>query len=118
VPDVEPLGTMHPSPAQQSLLAVHAIPWGWHARGGPHVPFAQMLEQHWADAVHVAVFGLHMPASPPPSTSGGTQAPPLHDVPMQHSDVWVHIAPTGLQLCPSQLRPPSAPGTHGRPLQH
>jgi len=33
VPVVEPVGTEHEYPLQQSAVLVHTPPWGWHAMG-------------------------------------------------------------------------------------
>ena len=86
----------------------------------------QTFEQHCADVVHAAAFAVQVvpasepvpvPASPPPSVKG-EQTPLTHGLPGQHSLDAAHIAPAGLQLWPEQRRPPSAPGTQGRPSQH
>src|SRR5581483_7136621 len=106
---------MHDVPLQQSDVAVQAPPCGWHVRAAPHAPRKQIIEQHWADAVQLAPCARHAPASPgppspPPSTRGLPQTPPLHVAGAQQSPEVVHIAPAGLQVG-SMHCTPSAPGT-------
>ena len=63
VPLTMPAAITQVVPVQQSALAVHVAPAGWHTRAGPQVPALQIIEQHCVFAVHMPPFATHMPAS-------------------------------------------------------
>lgn len=102
-------------PAQQSALAVQTPPLGWQATCDAHLPPRQVFEQQSAELVQApASFAVQVE---PASVTGSLQMPMLQS-PAQHASPAAHAEPSGLQEEPVQRRPPSAPGTHGRPPQH
>lgn len=57
-------------------------------------------------------------AWPVPEHDAGAQKLLMQLPPVQQSALVVHAPSRGWQLVEAQARPPSAPGTHGAPLQH
>jgi hypothetical protein len=64
VPVVEPAGTSHRRPWQQSAPEVQAPFCGWHSAGALHTPLVQMPEQHCEGEEQDVSLALHVgPAS-------------------------------------------------------
>lgn len=119
VPVVEPAWMAQVVPEQQSAVAVHAPPSGWHTRGGSHRPIAQMPEQHCAEKLHAPLKATQTPASATPASDTGVrQAPLWHVVPAQHVASMVQAPPSGVHVGDWQASRPVGPGRQSAPSQH
>jgi hypothetical protein len=134
-------------PEQQSESAVQSPLGAWQGATQVPDPRSQVEEQHWPFEVQESPFETQLthssgaplqsvlqqspapeqlvPAAPhaPPGTAHLNSAPSKrHEFGAQHSVLSApeHVAPVTMQLGAAavQRRTPSAPGTHGAPLQH